>query len=62
MTTPVVTETPLSLARTERDDFADERPRRPRLAPYHRPSQAELVRQSLDSELCAHTYDHRSES
>lgn len=57
MTAMRVMETPLPLAPTERDDFADDGPRRPRLTPYHRPSQAELVRASLDSELCAHTYD-----
>jgi hypothetical protein len=78
MTTPTVTETLLTLARTERDDFADEdtprrrhgenaeqaarRPRAPRSQPYHRASQREAVRASLDSELCAHTYNHRSES
>jgi hypothetical protein len=63
MTTATVTETPLRLARTERDDFADEPLRRPRRRPYHRPtSQRELVQASLDAyNLHTHTYD-RSES
>lgn len=77
MTTAIVTETPLPLARTERDDFADERPRRrhgenaeqaerhprqPRRRPYHRPtSQRELVQASLDA-YNLHTDHYRSES
>jgi hypothetical protein len=64
MTTPTV---------TERDDFADEAPRKrhgenaeqaergsrqPRHRPYHRPSQAELVRQSVDAyTMHTHAYD-----
>lgn len=55
------TEIPLPMARVERDDFADEpsEDRRPR-APYHRPSQREMVRASLAAdELHTHCYDRR---
>jgi hypothetical protein len=72
MTTPTVTETPLALASTERDDFADDaparrhgenaeqyerRPRKPRSEPYRRASQRELVRASLDRYMHTHAYD-----
>lgn len=66
-----VTETALPTSRVERDDFADEprtrhgenaeqaarRPRTPRSAPYHRASQRELVRASLDAHMHTHGYD-----
>lgn len=68
-----VTETALPTSRVERDDFADEprtrhgenaeqaarRPRAPRSEPYHRASQRELVRASLDLDLHTHSYDSR---
>lgn len=74
MTTATVTETTRELAHTERDDFADEprhrhgenaeeaerHPRQPRRRPYHRASQRELVRASLDLHL--HTDHYGGES
>lgn len=69
-----VTEVALPIARTERDDFADEprqrhgenaeqaerRPRVPRSQPYHRASQRETVRASLDAHLHTHGYDREA--
>jgi hypothetical protein len=75
MNLPTVTETPLALVHTERDDFADDtptrrhgenaeqyerRPRKPQREPYRRASQRELVRASLDSYMHTHAYDRES--
>jgi hypothetical protein len=60
--TPRVTEVSLPRARagSERDDFADETPsRRPRMAPYRRSSQRELVRMAVALELHPDVYPDR---
>jgi len=58
MTYPRVSETPLPLARVERDDFADDPAQTMRKRePYARSSQRELVRASLDCYLHTHAYD-----
>jgi len=58
MFVPRITEDPLPLARVERDDFADDpAPAMPRREGYHRASQRELVRQSLNSFLHTSAYE-----
>lgn len=58
MSTPKVTEVPLPSARTERDDFADEPARAPRMAPYDRAAERAMIRASLMAlELHTHAYD-----
>jgi hypothetical protein len=56
--TPRITETPLFVARTEHDDFADEPAQTmPNREPYQRASQREMVRESLSVHLHTHAYD-----
>lgn len=54
MVTPIVRENLPARRRAERDDFGDEPARRPRLTPYHRASQRELVRMSVELDYAQH--------
>jgi hypothetical protein len=61
MSTPKVTEVLLPTARTERDDFADEPSRRPRMAPYDRAAERAMIRASLmATDLHTHRYDREN--
>lgn len=61
MSTPRVTEITTHRAATERDGFADEPARRPRMAPYDRAAERAMIRASLLSiDMHTRTYDREA--
>jgi hypothetical protein len=61
VSTPRVTEIPGRRPRIERDDFADEPTRRPRMAPYDRAAERAMIRASLLAiDMHTHAYDRES--
>jgi hypothetical protein len=58
VSTPRVTEIHVVATAVQRDDFADEPARRPRMAPYDRAAERAMIRASLAAaELHTHAYD-----